>query len=88
MPIAIITLVIEDGESLVGFTGGAIDNAFFIGLCGLTGMCRGTSTDLGTGELRSTAATPLPAALPLFATRLRALGLLGWRREQKCQAVT
>jgi hypothetical protein len=28
-------------------------------------------------------ATPLPAALPLFATGLGALGLLGWRRKRK-----
>ena len=33
-----------------------------------------------------TAATPLPAALPLFATGLGALGLLGWRRKRKAQA--
>jgi len=31
--------------------------------------------------------TPLPAALPLFATGLGALGLLGWRRKRKVQAV-
>jgi len=31
----------------------------------------------------NTAATPLPAALPLFATGLGALGLLGWRRKRK-----
>ena len=30
--------------------------------------------------------TPLPAALPLFATGLGALGLLGWRRKRKPQA--
>ncbi len=29
------------------------------------------------------AATPLPAALPLFATGLGAMGLLGWRRKRK-----
>jgi hypothetical protein len=29
------------------------------------------------------ATTPLPAALPLFATGLGALGLLGWRRKKK-----
>jgi hypothetical protein len=29
--------------------------------------------------------TPLPAALPLFATGLGALGLLGWRRKRKAQ---
>jgi hypothetical protein len=28
-------------------------------------------------------ATPVPAALPLFATGLGALGLLGWRRKRK-----
>ena len=33
------------------------------------------------------AATPVPAALPLFATGLGALGLLGWRRKRKAIAV-
>jgi hypothetical protein len=32
------------------------------------------------------AATPLPAALPLFASGLGALGLLGWRRKRKSRA--
>jgi uncharacterized protein (TIGR03118 family) len=32
------------------------------------------------------AATPLPAALPLFATGLGAFGLLGWRRKRKSRA--
>ena len=36
--------------------------------------------------LAPTAATPLPAALPLFATGLGGLGLLGWRRKRKAQA--
>jgi hypothetical protein len=31
-------------------------------------------------------ATPLPAALPLFATGLGGLGLLGWRRKRKAAA--
>jgi hypothetical protein len=31
--------------------------------------------------------TPLPTALPLFATGLGALGLLGWRRKRKAKAV-
>jgi hypothetical protein len=31
--------------------------------------------------------TPLPAALPLFATGLGGLGLLGWRRKRKVQPV-
>ena len=31
--------------------------------------------------------TPLPAALPLFATGLGALGLFGWRRKRKAAAI-
>jgi MYXO-CTERM domain-containing protein len=30
----------------------------------------------------SVSATPLPDSLPLFATGLAALGLLGWRRRR------
>jgi hypothetical protein len=33
----------------------------------------------------ATSATPLPAALPLFATGLAGLGLLGWRRKRKAR---
>lgn len=33
-----------------------------------------------------TSVVPLPTALPLFATGLGALGLLGWRRKKKAQA--
>ena len=44
--------------------------------------------DLGLLTIRSeAAATPLPAALPLFATGLGAMGLLGWRRKRKNAAV-
>jgi len=32
-------------------------------------------------------ATPLPATLPLFATGLSTLGLLGWRRKRKCRSL-
>jgi hypothetical protein len=40
------------------------------------------SDGVGNGS----AVTPLPAALPLFAGGLGALGLLGWRRKRKAQA--
>jgi hypothetical protein len=40
-----------------------------------------TNTYYGTSA--ATPSTPLPAALPLFATGLGALGLLGWRRKRK-----
>jgi hypothetical protein len=36
-----------------------------------------------TASFVETSETPLPAALPLFATGLGALGLLGWRRKRK-----
>ena len=42
------------------------------------------STAFPAGEIRGFLnETPLPAALPLFATGLGALGLLGWRRKRK-----
>ena len=33
------------------------------------------------------AATPLPAALPLFAGGLGTLGIIGWRRKRKALAL-
>lgn len=40
-------------------------------------------SDVGSFLVRDSSATPLPAALPLFATGLGALGLLRWRRKKK-----
>jgi hypothetical protein len=46
------------------------------------------TVNFGGGELRGfLAETPLPAALPLFATGLGALGLLGWRRKRTTSAL-
>ena len=48
------------------------------------------SIDLSTSLLSppgGSAAAPLPAALPLFATGLGGLGLLGWHRKRRAQAV-
>jgi hypothetical protein len=46
------------------------------------------TNDTGPYQMRISgdAATPLPAALPLFTTGLGALGLLGWRRKRKLVA--
>jgi hypothetical protein len=43
-----------------------------------TGADQSFTLEIGT--------TPLPAALPLFATGLGAMGLLGWRRKRKAFA--
>jgi hypothetical protein len=47
---------------------------------------RFADTDTGLNLLGDNPPTPLPAALPLFATGLGALGLLGWRKKRKAQA--
>ena len=46
-----------------------------------------TGADSLTVNSLSISATPLPAALPLFATGLGALGFLGWRRKRKVGAI-
>jgi hypothetical protein len=69
--------------SLVGFTGGPIlssrfapSNVLYLGPPQESWNVSG-----------SLAPVPLPAALPLFAAGLGGLGLLGWRRKRKAQAV-
>ena len=70
------------------FTGGT---GLFAGAMG-DATATGTITQTGpttksiTGNYTGTLVTPLPAALPLFASGLGALGLLGWRRKRKAQA--
>jgi hypothetical protein len=49
------------------------------------GLWDGTRVSFSTVQ-GITAATPLPAALPLFAGGLGALGVLGWRRKRKAAA--
>jgi hypothetical protein len=52
-------------------------------LVGVFGSTAGNATS-AAGEANP---TPLPAALPLFATGLAGLGLISWRRKRKAQAV-
>ena len=47
----------------------------------------GDASDQSYTLIIGTAATPLPAALPLFASGLGAMGLLGWRRKRKAAAI-
>jgi hypothetical protein len=67
---------------LFGVTNWA-DTAFDSGLA-FSGLTVGGTPIGGEDDI---AATPLPAALPLFATGLGALGLLGWRRKRKAAAL-
>ena len=69
---------------LTGFAGATI-SIWDVGPLG-TVFCDG-SCPAPIGEGGTISPTPLPAALPLFATRLGALGLLGWRRKRNAAAV-
>ena len=44
--------------------------------------------DVGTLSVSDPPATPVPAALPLFATGLGLVGLLGWYRKRKAAALS
>jgi hypothetical protein len=65
----------------------AIGNTDFDFTSLLVEVCVGNNNCSHTFDItNSLTATPLPAALPLFASGLGALGLLGWRRKRKAQA--
>jgi hypothetical protein len=77
-------------SSLANFNGGSLFTAAITPVVGesLASVvnCVNCSLPLAGGSLFASGtatATPLPAALPLFATGLGALGLLGWRRKRK-----
>ena len=61
-------------------SGGTVGLVTYFGPWGFSGGSTDTVLTL------TPVATPLPAALPLFATGLGALGLLGSRRKRKAQA--
>jgi hypothetical protein len=75
-----ISFDLSDNSTLTTFL--AISNN---GLPGTSG--NGVNLVVYAGEGEPVRAVPLPAALPLFATGLGALGLLGWRRKRKRAAV-
>ena len=64
-----------------GHTSTATVDPFFTAPAGYSIL---TSAGIGNG---SVATTPIPAALPLFASALGGMGLLGWRRKKTAAAV-
>jgi hypothetical protein len=69
---------------MMGITAGT----FFLSNVAAPGFwCVGVGCNGDTGNTSQWSETPLPATLPLFATGIGALGLLGWRRKRKAQAV-
>jgi hypothetical protein len=77
---------VEGGPPLTALVGATslVESASFLTVLGPITVSNG---DTYTFQFRSDVdAVPLPAALPLFATGLGALGLLGWRRKRKVVA--
>jgi len=78
------------------FTSRTAADAGGINLCVNPPACSLFSTDLAQAQVvgdgrwvsSEVSATPLPAALPLFASGLGALGLTVWRRKKKAAALT
>jgi hypothetical protein len=69
------------------FFGTSMPSGEYGAVTGNTGFGCCSSETGGAFTVSEIGATPLPAALPLFATGLGGLGLLGWRRKRKAQAV-
>lgn len=68
---------------------GSVFDALFIqfdvvfGTTGTIAVFEGTSTFSVDDSVDLTAVVPVPAALPLMASALGALGFVGWRRQKK-----
>jgi hypothetical protein len=80
-------LYLSFSPSLIGYNGGPIQSGSTVEVD--TSHCDSCDRHtLFSGSFTpELATTPLPAALPLFATGLGALGLLGWRRKRKAAAL-
>lgn len=89
----------NDGTSVPGLSFGGVSAGYYDTYSQTIATIVGSSYTLafdynGSGNnngfvvaaINSVSATPLPATLPLFASGLGALGLLGWRRKRKAQA--
>jgi PEP-CTERM motif-containing protein len=68
------------------------DNPIVGGIGGPSYECAGFSCNIADernvdANAGFASATPLPAALPLFASGLGAMGLFGWRRKRKASSI-
>jgi hypothetical protein len=83
MGIVFLVESLDAGNSIGGILGPIVDGNYINPPVDcVTGTCT-HSADMLTGSLApAPAQTPLPAALPLFASGLGVLGLLGWRRKK------
>jgi hypothetical protein len=71
----------NEGTWELQFTGGLIN--WFLGSTEQTEQDEDGDSAFLLGDMATTSATPLPAALPLFGTVLGVGGLLGWRSKRK-----
>jgi len=62
-------------------------SATFALLAGTNDITMQFDGSVGGGDMAFIAEVPLPATLPLFASGLGGLGLLGWRRKRRARAV-
>jgi hypothetical protein len=81
-------LLVQNGTGVVTYSGDVIPGSIGNTLIFIVGDANDNNLDTaafiqGLGNAAPLPETPLPAALPLFATGLGAMGLLGWRRKRK-----
>jgi hypothetical protein len=91
-------LMVLPVSSLSSYAGGSIITAVLydsadgfeapIASCGEAAAAAVACGSLTAESTTPPSGTPLPAALPLFATGLGALGLLGWRRKRRVNLAT
>ncbi len=82
-------LTVTDPAGATQLQLGINDDIYYYSLYPVTssGYPDNTGSLLISVEANSLTTTPLPAALPLFATGLGAMGFFGWRRKRKATAL-